>query len=512
MIKVLVVDDEPRQRRILTKIIQEYRTEYEVVEAGNGREVLKRYDVMDFDLILTDIRMPQMDGLSMLEQLCERNKNLEIIIISGYDEFEYARKALSLNVSHYILKPINQEMIWDAINQAEAKIIKNRNALQEHINLSDYYRKHLILKWLGGECTDAEYRNLSDMIPKTRCNVIARLLPRKGADNESEACLEKPLKRLRDICESSGISFLSCVLDGGEGIICVIGGMESPQILTRLFKETRITQFYHVGVSRPQPDLLNNAKLCNEQASAASSCFFYQPCSDFAWYDEIEDRIRRDIRIPPKMEDMLLKTILEHTNLSLWTGQWIDSVIAGGCPPPDILIDQIRRALHRLPHQLGSMMTAQDIAVLENAINDEFSSICVSLADLKERTRACLEHVRYTVDRNRTNRVGNVIGRCIAELHENYQLDYTLSELAEKYFFNPSYFSTLFKKHTGMHFTEYIMDLRMNHAAQLLLESNDKIYQIAKKVGYQDVKYFTRIFKKKFGYTPEEYRIYITQR
>lgn len=209
---------------------------------------------------------------------------------------------------------------------------------------------------------------------------------------------------------------------------------------------------------------------------------------------------------------MLLKTILEHTDLSLWTEQWIDSVIAEGYPAPDILTDQIRRALHRLPHQLGSMLTVQDVSILENAINDEFSSICVSLAVLKERTRTCLECVRCTVDRNRNNRVGNVIGRCIAELRENYQLDYTLSELAEKYYFNPSYFSTLFKKHTGMHFTEYVMDLRMNHAARLLLESNDKIYQIAKKVGYQDVKYFTRIFKKKYGYTPEEYRIYVSQR
>lgn len=272
MFKVFVVDDEPRQRRILTKIIRDYRVEYEVVEARNGQEVLDRPDVLDFDLILTDIRMPQIDGLSMLERLCALNKNLEIIIISGYDEFEYARKALSLNVSQYILKPINQEMVWDAINQAEEKIINNRNALREHKKLSDYYQNHLILKWLGGECTDAELRALSDLIPKGQCNVIARLVFKKGADNESEACMEGPLRRLRDICESSRISFLSCALGGGKGYACIFGGMESPQTLTRLFEEAGIMRSYRAGVSRCEPELLRNAKQCFEQASAAEEC------------------------------------------------------------------------------------------------------------------------------------------------------------------------------------------------------------------------------------------------
>lgn len=133
---------------------------------------------------------------------------------------------------------------------------------------------------------------------------------------------------------------------------------------------------------------------------------------------------------------------------------------------------------------------------------------CSSIEGLKDCIRSCTAMIRNTVRMCRNDRAGHIIERCIEEIRANYYKDYSLTEMAEKYYFNPSYFSTLFKKYTGVHFTDYLINLRVERAKQLLQETNEKIYQIANKVGYQDVKYFTRVFKKKYGCTPEEYRMY----
>ncbi len=505
--KVLVVDDEPRHTRILAKIIKDYRSNYEIVEAKDGEVVLNRNDLAEFDLVFSDIRMPKVDGLSMLEQLCKKNPKIKIVIISGYGEFEYARKALSLNACNYILKPINQEMICDVINKIESGVIIQRNAQRERQKLSDHYRNHLIYKWLCGECGDDEYTEIENMIPSCKYSFLIKILPRNNTHMNKDMELIK-LNKVQDTFIQQGLFALTFALNYDRGYTCILGGEELSMIHAVLAKTVEESFEYSFALSCSEADILKNSKQCHDQACIASTCFFYMTDNRIIWYEEIATRFRKDIRISPKAEDECLKAVIGEMDLTSWTGNWIYSIIAETYPDPSILIDEIKRVLLRILHRLGCALTESDTFSLEKSINEGIQENCPSIEILRDGIMSCIAMVRNKVQMNRNDRAGHIIERCIDEIQENYYMDYSLTAMAEKYYFNPSYFSTLFKKHTGVHFTNYLINLRVERAKQLLLETNDKIYQIANKVGYQDVKYFTRVFKKKYGYSPEEYRIY----
>lgn len=505
--KVLVVDDEPRHTRILAQIIKAYRHNYEVIEALSGTEVLKRNDLKEFDLVFSDIRMPEIDGLSMLEQLSKCNPRIKIVIISGYGEFEYARKALSLSACQYILKPINPKMICDVIDQIESSVISQRNARMYRKKLSSHYRNHLISKWLSGKCSDDEYAEIKKIIPTCRYNLIMKITPRNGIHVGKDVELSK-LGKFRTAFRDRGFFVLTCAPDQGSGCTCIIGGEDLSLARTVLAETVGELPEYNIALSSPETDILGNCKQCHDQACIASACFFYMPDNRMIWYEEIAARFRKDILITPKAEDECLKAVISEMDLASWTESWICSVIGDTYPDPLILTDEIKRVLVRVLNRLGNALTESDIISLEKSIGESIQEKCPSVEVLKDRIKSCTAMVRHTVQMYRNDRAGHIVERCIEEIRENYYMDYSLTEMAEKYYFNPSYFSTLFKKHTGVHFTDFLISLRIERAKQLLLETNDKIYQIANKVGYQDVKYFTRIFKKKYGCTPEEYRMY----
>ena len=505
--KVLVVDDEPRHTRILAQIIKDFRHDYEVVEATSGAEVLKRNDLKEFDLVISDIRMPGIDGLSMLEQLTKCNPRVKIVIISGYGEFEYARKALSLNACQYILKPINPQTIREVVDQVESSVISQRNAQRYRRKLSSHYRNHLISGWLSGKCSDDEYAEIKKIIPSCRYNLVIKITPRNGIHISKDEELSN-LRKFLNAFRQKGLFILARAPDHGSGCTCIIGGDELSLVRTILAEAIEDLPGYNFAVSCPEADILGNCKQCYDQACIASACFFYMPGSRTIRYEEIAAKFRKDICITPKAEDECLKAVIGETDLASWTEGWIYSIIGDTYPDPLILTDEIKRVLVRVLNRLGSALTESDIVSLEKSIGESIQEKCPSIEALKDCIRYCMAMIRHYVQRYRNDRAGHIIERCIEELRENYHMDYSLAEMAEKYYFNPSYFSTLFKKYTGVHFTDYLINLRVERAKQLLLETNDKIYQIAKKVGYQDVKYFTRVFKKKYGCTPEEFRIY----
>lgn len=172
MFRVLVVDDEPRQRRILSNVIREFREEYEVLEAKNGEEALTLSMNRNIDIVFSDIRMPKMDGLSMIERISEHNPFVKIVIVSGYSDFSYAQKALDLHVYQYILKPIEEKKIWDIILQIEEDIRENsirqkeKEVMIEQLNmLLPFYIEHLLNKWVKGEGTLAELNEVAGIFP-----------------------------------------------------------------------------------------------------------------------------------------------------------------------------------------------------------------------------------------------------------------------------------------------------------------------------------------------------------
>lgn len=131
MYRILLVDDEPRHRRGLAKMIKLLRPQYEVSEAKNGQEAVAMIGAGSFDIVITDIKMPMMDGLTFMETVRESIGSTKIIILSGYAYFEYAQKAVKLGAFDYILKPVNEERVNNFLCKVENKLEQERAELNE---------------------------------------------------------------------------------------------------------------------------------------------------------------------------------------------------------------------------------------------------------------------------------------------------------------------------------------------------------------------------------------------
>lgn len=131
MYKVLVVEDEPRHRRCLAGMINELRPEYEVIEARNGKEALDITVAEPIKFVITDIKMPVMDGLDFIQALNCRNMDIKVIILSGYAYFEYAQAALRLGAFDFVLKPVNQAKVDEMLKKVEDKIEEEIREQQE---------------------------------------------------------------------------------------------------------------------------------------------------------------------------------------------------------------------------------------------------------------------------------------------------------------------------------------------------------------------------------------------
>ena len=476
MFRVLVVDDEPRQRRILSNVIREFREEYEVLEAKNGEEALTLSMNRNIDIVFSDIRMPKMDGLSMIERISEHNPFVKIVIVSGYSDFSYAQKALDLHVYQYILKPIEEKKIWDIILQIEEDIRENsirqkeKEVMIEQLNmLLPFYIEHLLNKWVKGEGTLAELNEVAGIFPfwGTGCVILSQILnDRETPYNHDEMNeIRWNIKIwMKEALERYGYS-ISFFMQRNSYVMASIltftmhedyknhSMLKSIQeLVNNLHKEYGITMT--VGVGKVQDDIFSSVKTGFETAEMALNCQFY-------------------------------------------LGQGLN---------PDLLLDYISQLMLRLLYSIQNIVSDEDFSGILQKIRRYFLPInCINLEQMKELMIELLVDMACAVQNRKNNKINIIMEQCLQDIQCNFAW-ISLEHLANKYYFNSSYFSTLFKKYTGKHFTNYIMDIRLEKAYRLLLETDKKIYRISKLVGYKDVKYFIKLFKRRYGLTPDECR------
>ncbi len=174
MHKVLIVDDEPIHRREMANLVRNLRSQYYVVEAENGLDALKAMDGEDFDILITDVKMPLMDGLQLIEAIGEKIGRMKVVVLSGYDYFHYAKKALVLGACDYILKPIDEDAVEEMLTRIEAQIEKRilnekeNKKLQEQINVTfPLYIDYIMNKLMRGKLSEDELEKLEELLPVT---------------------------------------------------------------------------------------------------------------------------------------------------------------------------------------------------------------------------------------------------------------------------------------------------------------------------------------------------------
>jgi two-component system response regulator YesN len=532
VLQILVVDDELRQRRILSNLIRDYNNEYNVLEASNGEEALALCAGRKLDLVFSDIRMPKLDGLGMIEAICQQNPEAKIVIVSGYSDFEYARRALHLRVHKYILKPIQREGIEDTLRQLDEEIVRERHArlekeaMAEQVSrLRPLYSDYLFNKWLNGECTSPELEEIKRLLlaPGPGIAIIVRLSRPDDATPEAVVEAWNAIKweartRLMELLSSFGHSVSYFSHQDSNTLASLLQFMPDSEMDEERLRQqlgrlaTGLSDAFGIiataGVGRMQPDIFSHIQDATLTAEAALRNQFYNEDINVFSYSEATPLYAEEPKAPLPFHDAWMPLVYGQQPLtSAAVSQTLERLIGDHRPDPRVLLDSVRSQLLQLIQGARNIIPGDAADQLARSLELRLDPSRIPfLSALQARLLAILEELAALIQTQRDNKNHIVMERCLQYIHRHLGEEISFEDLSKRFYFHPSYFSTLFKKYTGIPFTEYLTRLRIETAYSILRNSDKKVYEVAQEVGYRDVKYFTKLFKKHYGLTPEEGR------
>lgn len=530
---IILVDDEEEVRKSIIKKIEWQAAGFRVVgDAENGEDAMEKIEMLEPDVVLTDIRMPYMDGLALAEKVRQRYPSMKVVIFSGYDDFEYAQRAIKLNVTEYILKPVNVEELTSILkrikNNLDLEIEEKRNLsrLREKYRNSlpiirEQFFNDLVHKNLDKELVEQKLKEYDIPVLGARKWVIAAIDVEKeevgeplSLHNEEELIPISVMQIVREKLE--GYSRFSLFQSASEADMVVIAALDDDNSITGLIdvlgdicKETK--RILKVPVT------IGIGHSCEELSGVIRA---YQSSVDALGYKAIAG-IGSTIYI----NDMEPVGAGKLEFDSVTEGELISAIKFG--PEEKIeasvrgIIDKMKTAkVHHRQQQVYmigvlnsmiQMMQQYDLA-MEDIMGGEleYMEVFDKLKKIEEFGQWLLKiagkmNLKINQERDMTTR--QVIQEARQYIMDHYQNpDLSVEMICRHLHMSPAYFSTMFKKETGQAYIAYLTDLRLSKAVELLNKTDDKTYIIAAKVGYQEQNYFSYVFKKKFGVSPTRFR------
>lgn len=519
MYKVLIAEDEYRQRVGLKSLLNRLRPGYEIFEAEDGSEALEILKKQYVDIIITDIRMST-DGLYMMQKIREIGIDPKIIVVSGYAIFEYAQKAVGFGAFDYLLKPVTEQKLNAVFEKVEKTIAEERNTVYEKEVIKErlsrtlpVYSKSLLNDWVLGRLDISRLEDIASIFNK-ECRgmaIICRINPTAGLTQSIEY-----ISSIKDITEKALKQF-PCLIsfefgNKGDTLVFIISaaGASTESIAKDLLKSAAdriqsscgVTVTFAIG--EVCHNILKDIAKSFEQALRAMLYSFYPSAGPVLYLPDIP--CRHECCIPAGDEELADAIIQQNRVKSLEALDNIfEQLLYGGYPEPQQAIQVLTYIVLNAVKPLKTFIDKDAFTNITNNISKSLLSCC----NFNEARETIINIILPTIDKLeklKNNKSQNTINKCLKYLEENFDKEISLESVAEAFYFNPSYFSSLFKSCTGVTFTQYLHKLRVLKAEQLLRNTNKKVYEIAKMSGYSSVKYFNSVFRKEYGATPEEYR------
>lgn len=489
MIQIAVLDDEPKIRRGIAGMLESSLQEEAVVHrfAGAG-ELICFARKQELDILVTDICMPELDGLELGNYLKLFYPKLRIVIISGYSNFEYAQAAIRLQVCEYLLKPVDPGKLLAVVRRQIRAIGQERMLLAEETEgeISKQPDKNLVVRELlyGGNPDHPA------LLGKLEGAGVYYLVLTEG---ESALCQE-----------AAGLSFLSGSLDEGRRFYLTMA-KDAPGQFRRLYGGQGPgdrAPVQNVGISGAisSADLLHQAYL---QALSALKQELYEERPG-VWSFQNTGIWQFDSE---KKALYLLNCIYAGTDFTGELGA-VREEIRSARPVFPMFERNMKLMLHTMIRLLEENRLLSAACMELKRIAEEIGG-CRSLNRLFESIGDALGRAAENARELQAFRLESHIHKAIEYIQNHFCQDLTLEEVAARADMNPAYFSSCFKKYTGSSFIHYTMELRVRRAKELLKEGK-KVSEIAGLLGFNDTRYFTRTFKKYAGVTPSEYKTIAT--
>lgn len=501
-LKLLIVDDEPIICQGLKMTVPWDEIGVEIVgEAYDGEEALSIIKDTHVDIILTDVNMPIMDGLELAEQVSHLFQHIRMIIISGYDEFDYAKRAMKSGVRDYLLKPVDIDELMKLVKAIQKEMAEERE-------------KELIfsMKQLLSSIVMDQELDLT-IIPKGNdfngyqllCSEIKHYASRIYHLNDvDKQHIKKTWKsRISEELRTKGLLSVSIFTDENRLLTCCKMS-EDKYNFSNLYNKMVESISQQLGVSLG----LCYSPVATDAKEVSKS------------YQVIVEGIKLAHRMNEKVYDTTMIPIYT-TNLELTRFEKrLSQMLSEEKPEVQKFVDDLFSHLEK--NQLYLEDVVNVLKKLEKNLLTNFldkqhlrisEGVNVTIYNSYDAIKSLLKKDIEAYLRYRSVAKGGqhwLVMKAVNYIKEHYASDLKATEVADVINVSPNYFSQLIKQETGKHFNDYLHDVRLNQAKLLLKETPYRVFEIAEMVGYKDYKYFVHIFKKSTSITPTKYRKIVT--
>ena len=499
--KVLIVEDEIRIREGIGKLLSRINGSYEVIgEAGNGKEGLALLLEQKPDIVITDIRMPDMDGLEMLERMVKAGLHTKAIVLSAYSEFEYARTAMKLGVTEYLLKPIAYNEMMQSLENVTFQIEKERQEKPEQVGTLE----QIFFSILSGKLTvDEETESYLANRYHIDCREPVSLLCAYHGENAKSEEIRRYFRRVFSAYEGLDFYFPDTVFR--NTVTVVVKGYSNLKDLERWVQQQILRQSPHeVAAGWIEVDSLN---LLGEGFALLYPWLDWNISvnhSVLICYPQIKNIQTASCNYPFDLETQMKAAVCADDHIK--EQAVMDTFHASFCDGKIYAPKEIKESYVRF--LWSTISIAKEIGkVYVQQINQQELLNSIMNAKLRDElvdaSSLLLKELARTQDTDTTHLT---VKRMKSMIHEFYQTGIMLDDISRKLDMTPEYLGTLFHRETGITFSNYVKNYRISKAKELLAGTNLKLYEVAEKVGYSDSKYFSRIFKEITGQLPTEYR------
>lgn len=538
--KVVIIDDEKMERTFIKKYIDWEGLDMEVAgEASNGEHALEVCKRINPDIILTDIKMPEMDGI----EFCKIIKNLlpyvQIIFMSGYNDFEYAKSAVDIGAIGYILKPISIESAVVELKKASNFCQKRLMEIQEQNRLKNIIQENkiilkesLIRELLYGVQNISKIWDRISILDIDICkgNYCVFLIEIDDFDTFLEQNSSEKVQVLSlEIINSINVFIKNLIKDLCIETIKLSEKQFASIVSIQKYTDKNFTfDFYNniaesirefvynqqgvsvtIGISNVTDNIIDIKQLYSE----AKEALRYKFLSTKGQIININDINYTNMQ---ESESFFAKEIIGEILEILRYERWneIDSLI-------DRIFDKAvknKRISHDYIKNITILIICSAIVYLSE-LNMTFDDILgdslvlwnkiskfETIIDVKQWLKNIYVAVKEGVEERKKGRRRKIVENIINIIEKRYDEDLTTKKLSKEIFLSPNYIGAIFKEETGKGFLEYLTSVRITKACELLKNPNLKIYEVAQMVGYSNVTYFSTIFKDFTGKTPSEYR------
>lgn len=533
MIKVFLVEDEIIIRNGIKNSINWEMHGYDFVgEASDGELALPMILEKKPDILITDIKMPFMDGLELSEQVKKVLPATKIMILSGYNEFDYAKMAIKIGVTDYLLKPISSEKLLDAVNKVAEEIRKEQSEKEQ---MNQYAREMQENKesekfqffnqvFAGsmpfGECLEQGKQLGIEISAEGYCVILFKIIMIDHPMDYSEDIVSatEDIENLSEQTEKllwfrRGVEGWGFIAQGAVGEELTARAQTFREDLEKVLEKYKNLEYF--GGIGSQVGRFSEIKRSYNDANRAFAERFSRSLRQFVSYSEVHQMgVQNDVEMHRlgtmaenrKMLERFLKTGTENEVKSFMDAYF------------DAIGEQNLQSM--MLRQYIVMDTFISVQSLGDSLNIEKEDIERELGDVQEvsqyvqeleATRKYPENIVRRMIRLREQasgrRYSEIIEKARDYIGQNYMSEnISLNLVASSVNISPSYFSSLFSQEVGSTFVEYLTGVRMEKAKELLMCSDKRTSDIGYEVGYKDSHYFSYIFKKTQGCSPKEFR------